>query len=143
MSYLLEMCIKRRDPGFARDSRERRTLQASVTAWDGGPLPKGKASFDDCVGMIEATGVRVEFAERIDVMVRRTTTRVDSQGNVVPRLAPGGKGDPMEAQGEIRVAPADLLDFEYQGNVREEGPDGLLVRWTLKVESGAARMLGT
>ena len=127
--YLVELCIKRREPGFARDSMERRTLQASVSHWDGDPLPLEKASFDDCVAMIEDMGVKVEFAKCVLVWERRAWSAVDSRGEVRTDRT----DEVMEVQGEIRVAPADMLDFEYQGNVREEDPDGLLVRWTLRV----------
>ena len=131
--YLLEVCIQRREPGFARDSRERRTLQASVSHWDGDPLQMDKRAFDDCVGRIEARGVKVESAKCIAVLKRRGGSAPDAQGNF---RSAAGTGAAMEARGEIRAAPAELMEFEYQGCDREAGPDGLLIRWTLRIPAG-------
>ena len=106
--YLVELTPKRKDPGIDRNSTEPRSFNVIVSR--GKALPLGKL-FEQFIFNLETiNGVPV---------------------NNYFHSPSGIELDVNYESGELTAAPADLKEFEFPGSIKEESPDGGLIRWEI------------
>ena len=115
--YLAILAPKRKDPGIDRDSPEPRSFNAIVSR--GEPLPLGKLFEQFVFNLEEIHEVRVNDYFHFPIGASSD--------------APTRYKHAASESGEFIATPKDLRKLEFPGSIKEESPDGGLLRWELLV----------